>query len=144
MLRDAEKTIGNLIDKQRAAFISSVDEDGFPNTRAMLPPRKRVGIKTLYFSTSTSSAKVGQYRDSPKTCVYFCGRRFFRGVMLRGTVEVPEDPDAKRMIWRVGDRQYYSRGVTDPDFCVLKSTATQGSYYASYKSESLPIADPAV
>lgn len=76
MLRDAEKTIGNLIDKQRAAFISSVDEDGFPNTRAMLPPRKRVGIKTLYFSTNTSSAKVGQYRDNPKTCVYFCDWRF--------------------------------------------------------------------
>lgn len=75
MLRDAEKTIGNLIDKQRVAFISSVDEDGFPNTRAMLPPRERVGIKTLYFSTNTSSAKVGQYRDNPKTCVCVPARR---------------------------------------------------------------------
>lgn len=46
---DAEKTIGNLIDKQGVAFISSVDVDGFPNTKAMLPPRKREGIKRIYF-----------------------------------------------------------------------------------------------
>ena len=28
MMRDAQKTIGNLIDKQSTAYISSVDEDG--------------------------------------------------------------------------------------------------------------------
>ena len=30
MMRDAEKTIGNLIDKQRVSFIASISEDGFP------------------------------------------------------------------------------------------------------------------
>lgn len=45
MMRDAEKTIGNLIDKANTTFISSVDEDGFPNTKAMLAVRKREGFK---------------------------------------------------------------------------------------------------
>ena len=45
MMRDAEKTIGNLIDKQRVSFIASISEDGFPNMKAMLPPRKRVDIR---------------------------------------------------------------------------------------------------
>lgn len=45
MMRDAEKTIGNLIDKQGVSFIASISEDGFPNMKAMLPPRKRVGIR---------------------------------------------------------------------------------------------------
>lgn len=43
-MRDAQKTIGNLIDKQGIAFISSIDADGFPNSKAMLPPREREGI----------------------------------------------------------------------------------------------------
>lgn len=38
MMRDPEQTIGNLIDKQGVAFIGSVDESGFPNIKAMLPP----------------------------------------------------------------------------------------------------------
>ena len=139
MLRDAEQTIGNLIDKQSVAFISSVDSEGFPNTKAMLPPRKREGLKTLYFSTNTSSLRVAQYKENPKACIYFCDRRFFRGVMLKGTIEVLEDAESKEMIWEDGDTQYYHEGVTDPDYCVLKFTATQGRYYANFKSEDFDI-----
>lgn len=40
MMRNAEQTIGNLIDKQSTACISSVGFEGFPNTKAMLAPRK--------------------------------------------------------------------------------------------------------
>lgn len=139
MLRDAEKTIGNLIDKQSIAFISSVDESGFPNTKAMLHPRKREGIKTFYFTTNTSSMRVSQYQSNPKACIYFCDKRFFRGVMLIGTVEVLDDAASKEMIWQEGDTQYYAKGVTDPDYCVLKFTVHTGRYYANFKSESFPI-----
>ena|GEM_PF-2636662 len=34
MMKDPEKTIGNLIDKQTIAFIASVDEEGFPLMKA--------------------------------------------------------------------------------------------------------------
>lgn len=37
-MKDVEKTIGNLIDKQKIAFIGSVDIEGFPNIKAMLQP----------------------------------------------------------------------------------------------------------
>ena len=139
MLRDAEQTIGNLIDKQGLAFISSVDGDGFPNSKAMLPPRKREGIKTFYFTTNTSSMRVAQYRLNPKACVYFCDKRFFRGVMLKGAMEILEDAASKEMIWRDGDTTYYPQGVADPDYCVLKFTAMVGRYYANFRTENFDI-----
>jgi len=43
-MKDVEKTIGNIIDHQSICYLSSVDEDGYPNTKAMLQPRKRNGI----------------------------------------------------------------------------------------------------
>lgn len=138
-MRDAEKTIGNLIDKQNTAFISSVDEGGFPNTKAMLPPRKREGIKVFYFTTNTSSKRVAQYRNNKKACIYFCDRRFFRGVMLLGTMEVLEDAETKEMIWQEGDTLYYKEGVTDPDYCVLKFTASEGRFYSNLKTENFEI-----
>ena len=138
-MRDVEKTIGNLIDKQSVSFISSMDTEGFPNTKAMLPPRKREGIKTFFFSTNTSSMRVAQYKANQKACIYFCDRRFFRGVMLRGTMEVLEDSASKEMIWQMGDTLYYPRGVTDPDYCVLKFTAEDGRFYSSFKSESFDV-----
>jgi general stress protein 26 len=138
-MRDVEKTIGNLIDKAGVPIISSVDEAGFPNSKAMLPPRKREGIKYIYFTTNTSSMRVGQYRKNPKACVYFFDKRFFRGVMLRGTMEVLQHSASKEMIWRPGDEMYYHKGVTDPDYCVLKFTAQNGRYYSNFKSENFDV-----
>lgn len=139
MLRDAEKTIGNIIDKTKVSIISSVDENGFPNTKAMLPPRKRVGIRNFYFTTNTSSMRVKQYSADPKACVYFFDQRFFKGVMLRGTMVVLKDKKTKQMIWHDGDEMYYPKGVTDPDYCVLKFTALNGRYYTNFSSQDFDI-----
>lgn len=138
-MRDAVKTISSLIDKVSVSIISSIDSEGFPNTKAMLPPRKREGIKYIYFSTNTSSMRIKQYLGNPKACVYFYDKRFFRGVMLRGTMEVLQDSKSKEMIWRDGDEIYYPKGVTDPDYCVLKFTAQNGRYYSNFKSENFII-----
>ena len=35
-----KKQVFDFIKEQKTAMISSVDEDGFPNTKAMLAPRK--------------------------------------------------------------------------------------------------------
>lgn len=138
-MRDQIKTIGNLIDKQSTAFLSSVDADGFPNTKAMLAPRLREGLRVFYLTSNTSSMRAAQYRQNPKACLYFCDRRFFRGVMLLGTVEVLTDAAAKELIWREDDTMYYPLGVTDPDYCVLRFTAHQGRYYSNFKSEDFSI-----
>jgi general stress protein 26 len=83
--------------------------------------------------------RVAQYRVNPKACIYFYDKRFFRGVMLKGEMEVLEDAASKEMIWQEGDTIYYSRGVTDPDYCVLKFTAHEGRYYANFRSETFSL-----
>ena len=140
-MRDVEQTIGNLIDSQNTSFLGSVGEDGFPGVKAMLPPRKREGIRTFYFTTNTSSRRVADYRRDPKACVYFVDRRFFRGVMLQGAMEVLEDASSKEMIWEEGDTLYYPLGVADPDSCVLRFTALRGRFYRDFSSEDFAVAE---
>ena len=129
------KTIGGIIDKSGTAMIGSVDGEGFPNMKAMLPPRKREGISEFYFTTNTSSMRVKQYLENPKASIYFYDKRFYRGVMLKGTMEVLTDSKSKEEIWREGDEIYYPLGVTDSDYCVLKFTAQSGRYYSNFRSE---------
>jgi general stress protein 26 len=138
-MRDAEKTIGNLIDRAGVSIISSVDGQGYPNTKAMLPPRHREGIKHIYFTTNTSSMRVRQYTDDPKACVYFFDKRYYKGVMLKGTVEILHDIETKKMIWRDGDERYYALGISDPDHCVLKFTSQDGRYYSDFHSEDFTV-----
>ena len=54
-------------------------------------------------------------------------------------MEVLTDQDSKTMIWKKGDTMFYKNGVTDPDYCVLKFTATKGRYYCDLKTESFDI-----
>jgi len=138
-MKDAGRTIGNLIDKAGISIISSVDEDGFPNSKAMLAPRKREGLKHIFFTTNTSSMRVRQYLNNPKACVYFFDKRFFKGVMLRGTMEVLHDSASKEAIWKQGDEMYYPKGVTDPDYSVLRFTAQDGRYYSNFRSENFEV-----
>lgn len=138
-MRDFEKTVGNMADKLKTAFVGSVDRAGFPNIKAMLQPRKREGIKTFYFTTNTSSLRVRQFLENDKACIYFCDNRFFRGALLRGKMEILTDASSKEMIWREGDIVYYSEGVTDPDYCVLKFNAFSGRFYSNFHSEDFEI-----
>ena len=133
--------IEKFIDRQRVGFICSVDSEGFPNIKAMLSPRKRVGLREFFFSTNTSSMRVKQYLENPKASIYFYHKGLIKyvGVMLTGKMEVLTDQKTKDMIWRAGDKMFYKQGVTDPDYCVLKFTATKGRYYCDLKTESFDV-----
>ncbi len=135
------KKIEKFIDKQKVSFISSIDNENYPNVKAMLKPRKRKGLKEFYFSTNTSSMRVKQYQKNSNASLYFYHKGLIKyvGVMLKGTMEVLTDQETKNMIWKKGDTMFYKKGVTDSDYCVLKFTATSGRYYCDLKTESFDI-----
>ena len=137
---DKERVI-SFIKRQKVSFVCSVDEAGVPNVKAMLKPRKQVGLKEFYFSTNTSSMRVKQYLNNPNASIYFYHKGLIRyeGVMLTGTMEVLTDQKSKDMIWKKGDTMFYKKGVTDPDYCVLKFTAKSGRYYCDLKTESFDV-----
>ena len=136
-----QKELEKFIDRQNVSFICSVDENNYPNMKAMLKPRKRVGLKEFYFSTNTSSMRVKQFLNNPNASIYFYHKVLIKytGVMLVGKMEVLTDQETKNMIWRKGDTIFYKGGVTDPDYCVLKFTAQSGRYYCDLKTEDFEI-----
>ena len=138
-LSGVKELIATMADTLPITYISSVDEEGFPCTKAMLSPRVRESIKTFYFTTNTFSLRVAHYKANPKASIYFCDAEGFKGMMLRGTMEVLTDAKSKEMIWRDGDEQYYPSGVTDPNYCVLKFTATDGRFYSDFYPRSFVI-----
>ena len=135
------KKIEQFISKQKISFVCSVDHDGFPNVKAMLKPRKRNGLREFWFSTNTSSMRVSQYQENPRASIYFCHKGLIRyeGVMLKGTMDVLTDQATRNIIWRKGDTVFYKKGVTDPDYCVLKFTAETGRHYCDLKTEDFSV-----
>ena len=129
--------IVSLVSRAPNALIGSVDEEGYPNVKAMLPPRKREGLERIYFSTNTSSKRVAQFRENPKASLYFYDPNSFQGVMLKGEMEVVEEFKYKEMLWQAGDEIYYPLGVTDSDYCVLIFHTKSLRYYTNMNSFDL-------
>lgn len=132
--------IYQFISKQKTAFIASVNEQGYPVIRAMLAPRKIDGNE-IYFTTNTSSNKIKQYAANNKACIYFYkrGRFKYQGVTIIGEMEICTDQETKNEIWRFGDELYYEKGITDPDYCVLKFKCKSVEYYCDFKVETIEL-----
>ena len=132
--------IFEFISKQKTAFIASVNEQGFPVIRAMLAPRIIDGNE-IYFSTNTSSNKIKQYLENNKACIYFYkrGKIKYQGVSITGEMQVCTDQATKDKVWRCGDRMFYKKGVTDPDYCVLKFIGATAEYYCDLKTETIDL-----
>ena len=122
-----------LIGTAWPAFLSTVDREGNPRTRAMFNLRNKERFPSLVplfedhmddfmtlFSTNTSSSKVADVESNPVASVYYCRPEESRGLMLGGRIEIVSDPTIKRTVWHDGWERYYPQGYDDPDHTVLR------------------------
>ena len=120
----------SLANRSDTAMLGTNGDDGYPNIKAMFKIENE-DLKTIWFSTNTSSKRVAQLKRDSRACVYFVDFDQVKGLMLVGNVEVLQDIESKKRLWREGFERYYPSGVTDPDYSVLRFTAQWGNYYHS-------------
>jgi general stress protein 26 len=117
-----------LANRSGIAMLGTNGDDGYPNIKAMIKVENE-GLRTVWFSTNTSSRRVAQLVRNPKACVYFVDFDSWMGLMLVGDVEILQDQASRERLWHEGDEKYYPLGVTDPDYTVLRFTAQWGNFY---------------
>lgn len=136
---DIAEAVGELIDNSCNSIISSVDSDGFPSSRAMLSPRKRDGIHTLYIPAKATSMRLRNLIDNPKSSLYFYDKKTMKSVMLKGTAELIQDPALKAELWREGDQEVFPNGADAPEYCIIRFSAKSGRYYHNHKYDDFQI-----
>ena len=117
-----------LASRSGIAMLGTNGDNGYPNIKAMIKMENE-GLNRIWFSTNTSSKRVGQLVRNSKACVYFVDFEQWMGLMLVGNVGVLQDMESRQRLWREGFEKYYPLGVTDPDYSVLRFTAQWGNYY---------------
>lgn len=123
----------NLLGSAGEAFVTTIDEHGYPQTRCMFNLRNKKRFSKaadlfaehnddfmILLTTNTSSAKIVQIRQNPASCIYYCKSDVFQGLMLSGDLEILNDPQIREAIWHDGWEQYYPQGPHDPDHTVLR------------------------
>jgi len=116
------------------AYMTSVGQDGYPRTRAMLNLRNREQYPDqiriyadhdrdllVYLTTNTSSFKRAELEANPRVCLYYCHPADFFGVALIGDIEIVDAMAVKESLWVDWWSRYYPTGqADDPDFTLLR------------------------
>ena len=140
--KDAKRLSLELMEIAEAAYVTTIDKDGFPYTRAMFNLRRKEQFPGLYelfkkhqedflvyLTTNTSSSKIAHIKKNPKVSIYYCKPSEWRGLMLGGEVEIVTDKAIKEPIWQGGWEMYYPGGPHDPDHTVLCLHPIFAKYY---------------
>jgi general stress protein 26 len=138
MTEDVRNEILALRKNSAAAYVGSVDREGFPQIKCMLV-LEHDSARVQWFSTNLSSKRAQQFLKNPKASVYYCDEAQFKGALFIGLMEVCTGHDAKASLWRDGFEMYYPKGLDDEDYCVLRFTADIVNYYHGLKNETFPI-----
>jgi general stress protein 26 len=117
-----------LVNRSRSLLVSSVDTGGYPHTKALFNMEHQ-DLEVFWFGTNTSSIHLQQFIKNPKACVYAVDFQQFMGLTLSGEIEILQDLQYKKRLWREGFEQYYSQGLTDPDYSVMRFTSKDARYY---------------
>jgi general stress protein 26 len=126
--REAIQEAEALAKTSEIAMLATNGDGGYPNIKAIIKMENE-GLKTIWFSTNTSSRRVQQLARDSKACVYFVDMDNWKGLMLVGEVQILQDRESRERLWREGYERYYPMGVTDPDYTVLRFTSAWGNYY---------------
>lgn len=130
---EAKRLSLRLMEMSKAAYLTTIDRNGFPHTRAMTNLRnkdQKPHLISLFrdhredyfiiFSTNTSSTKVRHVKENSKVSVYYSYPEKWQGVMFGGEIEIVSDVELKRAIWEDGMEKYYPGGYDDPDHTILR------------------------
>ena len=144
----------NLLETGWPAYLTTVDEKGYPQTRAMFNLRNKKWFPKLIpffdqqqdefviiFSTNTSSTKVADIRGRPKTSIYYCNPENWQGVMFSGDIEIVDDSELKKNLWHEGWERYYPKGYDDPDHTVLRIIPTVARGWTGSSTFRLELGD---
>ncbi|MFX1389829.1 MAG: pyridoxamine 5'-phosphate oxidase family protein [Promethearchaeota archaeon] len=141
-LEEVKKLSLELMESSKAVYLTTIDSDGYPITRAMFNLRNKEQFPEfskfyneldkeyeIYISTNTSSSKTEHIKNNPKISVYFCDPEDFKGVMFGGDVEVINDMNIKKKVWLDWWTKYYFKGLEDPDYTLLRLRPRVAQFY---------------
>ena len=121
-----------LMETAEGAYLSTIDSNGFPQTRMMGNLRNKEQCRIseelfaghnedflIYMLTGHSSDKMQQIRANSKVSVYFCNSAQFHTLLLVGNAEEIDDMDLKKRIWQDEWKIHWPGGPEDPEFIIL-------------------------
>ncbi|MDR1335097.1 MAG: pyridoxamine 5'-phosphate oxidase family protein [Holosporaceae bacterium] len=131
--------IVEVIKACETAFVSTINLDNFPETRALdnVLNRKLDNVLNrriddrleIYFLGDSDSPKVEQFKKNSNASLYYYVAGSWKNMILFGKLELVTDKSLKDKLWLDDFLQYYKNGKDDERYGIFKFTPTIYKYY---------------
>ena len=130
-------------DAHRVIMLSTLNQEGLPETRSMINIRHREIAPHLesYFKqherllliTHTSSDKIRHIAADARASLYMFDPVSFDGLLLTGRAQEVRDEALKSALWHESWKLYYPKGLKGGDFSVLEFMPDSFKFYSQFK-----------
>lgn len=125
-----------IMSNASVATIAKIDDKGYPRA-STISNIKTDGVKTAWFSTGLRSSKVKFFMQNSKASV--CYHEGGNNITLIGDIEILTDPELKKKLWLDWFINHFPGGVTDPDYCILKFTTKEATFWIDNQYEEIKL-----
>jgi general stress protein 26 len=131
-MNNAKKEAIEVIGASKNAFLSTINLDNFPETRALENSLNKNLDERLeiYFATGTDSPKIEQLKRNSSASLYYYLEGSMRNMTLFGKLEVVTDKALKDKLWLDSFQEYYKNGKEDESYGILRFIPTGYKYYS--------------
>lgn len=134
-----KRHIESLISRLETCEIAAIDPNGYPITKTVMAPRKRDGLKVMYFTTLMSSYTVASYKNNPKASVYFVDGERFQSSLFTGLMTIEEDKEIIESLKSTETGKIFKGDSLENNYCVLKFTAERVSAMSNFETQLIEI-----
>lgn len=119
--------------KAEAAYLTTIDEQGFPHTRAMVNLRNDQAFPLAaplfqgheqdfmtWFSTVRGFEKLRHIERNHRVSVFYCHPQEWCSLLLKGVIQVVYDDEIRKNIWHDDWYEIFPSGILDPRQVVLR------------------------
>jgi general stress protein 26 len=132
-IKEIEEKATQLLENCNVVTLASLNENGYPRICA-ISKLKALDFHDVYFVTSKRSnlnGKATHFENNTKASV--CYTLGGDSVTLVGNVEFISDKDLQQQLWNEADRNFFSKGVDDPKFRLLKFHTIEATFWIEGK-----------
>lgn len=132
-IKELENQANELLKKCNVLTLASINENDYPRI-CTISKLKDEGFNILYFVTSKRSELNGKAthfeKNSHASVCYSLGND---SVTLIGNIEFIQDKELQKKLWNESDRRFFSKGIEDPKFRLLKFTTNEATFWINGK-----------
>lgn len=134
--------VQKILDDSRIAVLATIEPDGYPHMRWMVPAFVKERESAIYAITSKNLPKKMDLENNPKVEWMFQTKNMDRIVNIQGKINIVENPSLESEVMEALEkdlRTFWKLEISPHDMVVLETVMEKAIIYYPIKGEKLQI-----